>query len=281
MRTGVLALAFDHLGAVAAVSSATLDNAPSLAVSRRLGYADNGLSRTNSQAGVIELQHLRLLAETWRTAGHRVEIEGVAACPQFFGLSGQWERSRSQRAGSAWTKRIRRFAVRRRRRPRPRRKSGRRPSRRCRRRPGPRPDPRPGTRCRGPGWPRASRCFASSGSSRKVRARWACPQEHLEHEEVDVERCDQSGEDVGDDVHARSVTSRGRPFGVLRFSGCDWLPHRPLLRGSRRLNKKIFSSRATATPTRASAPPAYAIVGGPSPRNSQPSGWSAAERGRS
>ena len=30
MRTGVLALAFDHLGAVAAVSSATLDNAPSL-----------------------------------------------------------------------------------------------------------------------------------------------------------------------------------------------------------------------------------------------------------
>jgi RimJ/RimL family protein N-acetyltransferase len=87
MRTGVLALAFDHLGAVAAVSSATLDNAPSLAVSRRLGYADNGLSRTNSQAGVIELQHLRLLAETWRTAGHRAEIEGVAACLPWFGLS--------------------------------------------------------------------------------------------------------------------------------------------------------------------------------------------------
>ena len=42
MRTAVLALAFDHLDAIAAVSSARLDNAPSLAVSRRLGYADNG-----------------------------------------------------------------------------------------------------------------------------------------------------------------------------------------------------------------------------------------------
>ena len=87
MRTGVLALAFDHLGAVAAVSSAEVGNAPSLAVSRRLGYADNGLSRTNSPNGVIELQHVRLLAETWRAAGHRVELGGVAACLPWFGLS--------------------------------------------------------------------------------------------------------------------------------------------------------------------------------------------------
>jgi RimJ/RimL family protein N-acetyltransferase len=87
MRTGVLALAFDHLGAVAAISSATLDNAPSLAVSRRLRYADNGVSLSNSQDGVIELQHLRLLAETWRAAAHAVEIEGVAACLPWFGLS--------------------------------------------------------------------------------------------------------------------------------------------------------------------------------------------------
>ncbi len=87
MRTGVLALAFDHLGAVAAVSSAEVGNAPSLAVSRRLGYADNGLSRSDSTEGVIELQHLRLLAETWRTAGHAVEIEGVEACLPWFGLA--------------------------------------------------------------------------------------------------------------------------------------------------------------------------------------------------
>jgi RimJ/RimL family protein N-acetyltransferase len=87
MRTAVLALAFDHLDAVAAVSSARLDNAPSLAVSRRLGYADNGVTRTSSPTGVIELQHVRLLAETWRQGGHSVEVSGLEACRPWFGLS--------------------------------------------------------------------------------------------------------------------------------------------------------------------------------------------------
>jgi RimJ/RimL family protein N-acetyltransferase len=88
MRTGVLALAFERLGAVAAVSSAEIDNAPSLAVSRRLGYADNGLSRTNSPTGVIELQHVRLTGERWRADSHAVEVAGVEPCLPWFGLSG-------------------------------------------------------------------------------------------------------------------------------------------------------------------------------------------------
>ena len=87
MRTAVLALAFDHLDAVAAVSSAEPGNAPSLAVSRRLGYADNGVSRTRSPTGVIELQHVRLLAETWRAGGHRVEVAGFEPCRPWFGLT--------------------------------------------------------------------------------------------------------------------------------------------------------------------------------------------------
>jgi RimJ/RimL family protein N-acetyltransferase len=87
MRTGVLALAFGHLGAVAAISSAEVGNAPSLAVSRRLGYVDNGLSRTKSPHGVIDLQHVRLPAETWRAAGHRADIVGIEACLPWFGLS--------------------------------------------------------------------------------------------------------------------------------------------------------------------------------------------------
>ena len=37
MRTAILGLAFDHLGAVAAISCARVDNEPSRAVSRRLG----------------------------------------------------------------------------------------------------------------------------------------------------------------------------------------------------------------------------------------------------
>lgn len=88
MRTGVLALAFEHLGALAAVSSAEISNAPSLAVSRRLGYADNGVSRTNSPTGVIELQHLRLTREAWPASDHHVEVDGVDACLPWFGLSG-------------------------------------------------------------------------------------------------------------------------------------------------------------------------------------------------
>lgn len=84
MRTGVLALAFDHLGAEVAVSSAEPGNAPSLAVSRRLGYADNGLSRSNGPRGPIDLQHVRLTAETWRSSGLSAEVEGVEACLPWF-----------------------------------------------------------------------------------------------------------------------------------------------------------------------------------------------------
>lgn len=86
MRTAVLGLAFDHLGAVAAVSSAVLDNHASLGVSRRLGYADNGVSRIDTGGQAADLQHLRLTAETWRSAGHRVEVSGVAPCLPWFGV---------------------------------------------------------------------------------------------------------------------------------------------------------------------------------------------------
>lgn len=84
MRVGVLALAFEHLGAEVAVTSARLDNAPSLAVSRRLGYVDNGLSRTNSPTGMTELQHLRLTRDAWRAGGRTAEVVGAEACLPWF-----------------------------------------------------------------------------------------------------------------------------------------------------------------------------------------------------
>lgn len=89
MRTAVLALAFDHLGARAAVTSARRDNAPSLGVSRRLGYVDNGVGLTDSAAGVVELVHLRLQREVWLAAGHgsRVEVTGIAEARPWFGLA--------------------------------------------------------------------------------------------------------------------------------------------------------------------------------------------------
>jgi len=85
MRTAALGLAFDHLGAVAAISSATRDNAASLGVSRRIGYADNGISRIVDTSGdVVELQNLRLTADRW--AGAPVEVHGLIPVLPWFGL---------------------------------------------------------------------------------------------------------------------------------------------------------------------------------------------------
>jgi hypothetical protein len=85
MRTAVLGLAFDHLGAVAAISSATLGNAASLGVSRRLGYAGNGHSRIVDTSGdVVELQNLLLTAAHW--PGTAVEVTGLTAALPWFGL---------------------------------------------------------------------------------------------------------------------------------------------------------------------------------------------------
>jgi len=85
MRTAILGLAFDHLGAVAAISSARVDNAPSLAVSRRLGYVENGVSLSDSPTGVVELQHLRLTRGSW--AAHPVKVTGLDDCLPWFSVS--------------------------------------------------------------------------------------------------------------------------------------------------------------------------------------------------
>jgi RimJ/RimL family protein N-acetyltransferase len=88
MRTAVLGLAFDHLGARAAVTSARRDNQASLGVSRHLGYRDNGVSLNASGSGVVELVHLRLTAAEWQASGHgaEVHVDGLAPCLRWFGL---------------------------------------------------------------------------------------------------------------------------------------------------------------------------------------------------
>ena len=94
MRTAVLALAFDHLGAVAAVSSATSTTRrrwPSRDASATPTTASAGPTR---QAGVIELQHLRLLA---RPGGPAVTGSRSRASPPACRGSGSAERERHQR----------------------------------------------------------------------------------------------------------------------------------------------------------------------------------------
>ena len=79
MRAAVLALAFEHLGAVAAVSEAWADNAASLGVSRRLGYEDTHVEDVAGRP----MQHLRLT--TWRSPWP-VEVEGLAPCLPLLGI---------------------------------------------------------------------------------------------------------------------------------------------------------------------------------------------------
>lgn len=101
MRAGVLTLAFDHLGAEHAVSSAVLGNAPSLAVSRRLGYVDNGLSRIITPSGPATLQHLRLSREDWRRGGHTADVAGVTACLPWWGIDQRPSQAPAESGGGA------------------------------------------------------------------------------------------------------------------------------------------------------------------------------------
>jgi RimJ/RimL family protein N-acetyltransferase len=88
MRTAVLSLAFDHLGALAAVTSARPDNGPSLGVSRRLGYQDNGVSLNASSDGLVLLHHLRLAADEWQASQRpgKAKVTALEPCLRSFGL---------------------------------------------------------------------------------------------------------------------------------------------------------------------------------------------------
>ena len=88
MRRAVLSLAFDHLGARAAITSAWHDNHASLGVSRSLGYRANGESLLARGDDVDTLVHLRMTADDWAASGGGAEIavEGVDACRPWFGI---------------------------------------------------------------------------------------------------------------------------------------------------------------------------------------------------
>jgi RimJ/RimL family protein N-acetyltransferase len=88
MRAGILALAFDHLEAETAVSSAREDNAASIGVSRRLGYVNNGISRSRSPSGPCTLRHMVLTRNAWKTSGRGrlIEVSGLEGCGPWFGF---------------------------------------------------------------------------------------------------------------------------------------------------------------------------------------------------
>jgi RimJ/RimL family protein N-acetyltransferase len=88
MRAAVLQLAFAGLGAECAISSAFIDNAASLAVSHKLGYADDGIELRVRRGQPATARRLRLDRRTWEaTPRVPVSIEGLEACLPMFGLT--------------------------------------------------------------------------------------------------------------------------------------------------------------------------------------------------
>ena len=87
MRAAVLDLAFTGLGAEWATSEAFADNAASYAVSRRLGYADDGVARHVVRGRPVVGRRLRLDRAGWAAARTvDVRIEGLEPCLAMFGL---------------------------------------------------------------------------------------------------------------------------------------------------------------------------------------------------
>ena len=94
MRAAVIALAFDGLGARHAVSEAFTDNFASLAVSRKLGYADDGIQRHAIRGQAAESRRLRIDRDAWLAAGGtaglgvgEVAIIGLEPCLPLFGAA--------------------------------------------------------------------------------------------------------------------------------------------------------------------------------------------------
>jgi RimJ/RimL family protein N-acetyltransferase len=88
MRQAVLALAFDHLGARFAETSAFLDNAASNAVSRGVGYDPNGFAELAPRGVPRPTQNFRMTLEGWRARPRpEVIVEGLDSGRHLFGLN--------------------------------------------------------------------------------------------------------------------------------------------------------------------------------------------------
>lgn len=87
MRSAILHLAFDGLGAAEAHSEGALDNAGSNAVSERLGYERNGMAWATHQDKPVLGQRWRLDRNQWEQRRRDdILMSGVAECRQALGM---------------------------------------------------------------------------------------------------------------------------------------------------------------------------------------------------
>jgi len=86
-RTALLHLAFDGLGAGAALSDVFQDNPASQGVSRKLGYQHDGISQDVLDGRAVTSDRLRLTRETWDERTHlTVMMTGLSPCLPLFGV---------------------------------------------------------------------------------------------------------------------------------------------------------------------------------------------------
>lgn len=87
MREAVLHLAFEGFGAREAGSDAFVDNAGSNAVSRALGYRENGTDWDTRQGEPAPIQRWRLVRESWLPRRRSdIALHGVVACRQLLSI---------------------------------------------------------------------------------------------------------------------------------------------------------------------------------------------------
>ena len=88
MRQAICALMFDHLDAAEVTSGAFLDNPASLAVSRKVGYVENGTVRVQRREGELAFNRkLVLTPEAFVRGPHPVAVEGVDPLRRAIGLA--------------------------------------------------------------------------------------------------------------------------------------------------------------------------------------------------
>ena len=83
----MLTLAFDQLGAYAALTEVFQDNHSSQRVSRKLGYEPDGISRDARGGEVVVSDRLRLTRQKWQSQPQTgATVVGFADCRPMFGL---------------------------------------------------------------------------------------------------------------------------------------------------------------------------------------------------
>jgi RimJ/RimL family protein N-acetyltransferase len=87
MRAAILHLGFEGLGAQRATTGAWDDNPTSQAVTRKLGYADNGWDLLAREGAPVRMNRYAMTRDEWAVRRrHDILIEGLEACLPLLGL---------------------------------------------------------------------------------------------------------------------------------------------------------------------------------------------------